>query len=329
MLVSDLKLLLRFKTSSLYEEASGTAMYAAGDTPPQILPNGGYVMSNDQYLVGTGASGGGYDTRISDAFTFGFWLYPVNPGMATDPSSGDAVSISMPVMILNEVGSSDQVAVEITENTTVDGENNLTVSLNGGNYSASSEDYAPSVWHHFWIVYNGTTLSISVDGVSHNLQSEEGLFPAAIDGDRLDLYINRSLTGYAYNVAKNYGYISDIFLMGTANTSASNMQRVINNGIQYFVDDDYTNLDIEESSIYFNDPDTIIVTSSIADMSYVYIGRNDGKILRGSPLFWETRRSFANSGEADLLGLSIDDKGNSWDITPTGFLELKNTSIRL
>jgi hypothetical protein len=330
MLVSDLKLLLRFQTSSLYEEASGTTMNVVGDTLPQILPGGGYIMSDDQYLLGNGSNGGGYNTDISDAFTLGFWLYPVNPGMATDPSSGDAVSISMPVINLNEIGSGEFSVVEITENTTVDGENNLTVSIADGVdvYSATTGDYAPSTWHHFWIVYNGISLSIYVDGIS-NISNTSGVFPSSLSGSMLDLYINHSLNGYAYNVAKNYGYISDIFLMNIVNSSESNMQRVINDGVEYFVDDSYTNLNIEKSSIYFNDPDTIVVTSSIDDMSYVYLGRNDGKILRGSPLFWETRRSFSENGEADLLGLSIDDKGISWDITPSGFLELKNTNVRL
>ena len=331
MLISDLKLLLRFQTASLYEEVSSTTMRSVGGAP-EMLSGGGYVMANDQYLIGDGATGGGYNIGISDAFTLGFWLYSVNPGMATDPSSGDAVSISMPVINLNEIGSSEVAAVEITENTTVDGENNLTISFDGGSYSASSEDYAPSIWHYLWIVYNGLVLSIFVDGVQHILQNESGSLPSSINGSRLDMYINHSLNGYAYNVAKNYGYISDIFLMNVVNNSMSNIQRVVNDGIKYFVDDTYINLNIEKSSIYFNDPDTIIVTSSIDDMSYVYVGRNDGKILRGSPLFWETRRSFSENGETGLLRLSVDERGqeegDTWDLV-SGFMELKNTNVRL
>ena len=336
MLIPDLKLLLRFLSSSLYEEVSQSTMDMVGESTPQILSSGGYVMSNDQYLIGIGGNGAGYSAGVSDAFTLGFWLYPVNPGMATHPTSGDAVSISMPVLDFNEIGSAEDSIIEITENTTADGENNLTVSLNNGAYSASSEDYASSKWHYFWIVYDGVSLSIYVDGILHSLQNVNGVFPATINGSMLDLYINHSLAGYAYNVAKNYGYISDIFLMNVANDSTSNIQRVINDGVKYFVDDSYTNLNIEKSSIYFNDPDTIIVTSSIDDMSYVYLGRNDGKILRGSPLFWETRRTLADSREISILKLSNDEKAtnhvydstDAWDVVD-GFLELKNTNIRL
>jgi hypothetical protein len=30
---------------------------------------------------------------------------------------------------------------------------------------------------------------------------------------------------------------------------------------------------------------------------FIFIGRNDGKIMRGSALLWETRRSFSESEE--------------------------------
>jgi len=324
MLISDLKLLLRFKTSSLYEEVSNTTMRALGDnTFPQMVTGGGYVMANNQYLIGDGGAYAGYDTSVSDAMTLGFWLYPVNPGMAMNIVTGDAMSISMPIMDFNDIGSNDSSVFRLTENTTVDGENNLTVSFNDNAYYASSEDYSPSMWHYFWIVYDGSSLLIYVDGKLNTLQGESGSLPVSLSGSVLDLYINHELGGYASNVAKNYGYISDIFMMNVINTSETDMQRVINDGIEYLVDDFYTSLYIDKSSIYFNDPDTITVTSSIDDMSYVYLGRNDGKILRGSPLFWETRRTFANDGEKNLLGLSSE------DIISNGFLELKDKNIRL
>ncbi len=336
MLISDLKLLLRFKNTSLYEEVSNTTMQAFGDsTFPRILSGGGYIMANNQYLLGEGGGNTGFSTSISNAMTLGFWLYPVNPGMATNPSSGAAVSVSMPVLDFYEIEGSDYDAtIRLKENTTADGKNNLTVSFNDDAYYASSEDYDPLKWHYFWIVYDGSSpsLSIYIDGKQHALQSVVGSVPSLLKGSLLYLYINHRLDGYAYNIAKNYGYISDIFMMNIINTSETDMQRVINNGVEYLVDSSYTDSYIDKSSIYFNDPDTIIVTSSIDDMGYVYLGRNDGKILRGSPLLWETRRSFANDEEINLLGLSSDDKGqeadDSWDLVG-GFLELKNKSIRL
>ncbi len=332
MLISDLKLLLRFNNTSLFEEVSNSTMKVVGAGPSQVLSSGGYVMTDDQYLKGDGTAHSGYNTNISDAMTLGFWLYPVNPGMAIS-SSTTAVPISMPVMSFNRIGSNDAFVVELTENTTVDGKNNLTVSFDDNLYSASSEDYAPSIWHYFWIVYDSGSLSIYVDGTQHTLQNEEGSLPVSLHGSLLDLYINHKLDGYAFDIAKNYGYISDIFMMNVANSSDVDMQRVINDGVEYLVDDSFIDDRIEKSSIYFNDPDTIIVTSSIDDMSYVYLGRNDGKILRGSPLLWETRRTFARDGEVELLDLPYNDVSpfdpDGWSITSSGFLELIDKSIRL
>jgi len=337
MFISALKLLMKFQTTSLTEEVSITPMFSqGGNSVPQILSGGGYVMDDTQYLQGEGPAYSGYQTDISNAMTLGFWLYSVNPGMAIHPVSGNAISVSMPLMDFNEVGAGDTSIIRITENTTAAGENNLTVSFNNDTYYASSEDYAPSMWHHFWITYDGAELLIYVDGLSHSLVGESGSLPATVSGSLLDLYINHNFSGYSYSAAKNYGYVSDIFLMDVVNTTAADMQRVINDGIDYLVDDDFVDLYMDKSSIYFNDPDTIVVTSSIDDMSYVYIGRNDGKILRGSPLMWETRRTLADDGESDLLELSSDEKkigidyvdGETWDIV-NGFLELKNKSVRL
>ena len=61
-------------------------------------------------------------------------------------------------------------------------------------------------------------------------------------------------------------------------------------------------------------------------MSYVYLSRNDGKILRGSPLLWESRLTFANQGQLELLGIEEDE--NNF-LTQNGFLELKSKNVRL
>ncbi|GAG89886.1 unnamed protein product [marine sediment metagenome] len=165
-------------------------------------------------------------------------------------------------------------------------------------------------------------LGLRIDGKEDTL-TYSGSLPTSMNGSLLDLYINHNLEGYATNIAKNYGYISDIFMLNVANSSEADIQRVVNDGVEYLVDDNYINTYVEKSNIYFNDPDTITVTSTIDDMSYVYMGRNDGKILRGSPLMWQTRRTFATDEEVELLDLSSD------DITSTGFLELKDKSVRL
>jgi len=325
MFIDSAKLLLRFQTSSFYEEVSQTYMAPQGtNISAQILDGGGYAMRDDQYLLGEGLALAGYPMDISNAFTLGFWLYPVNPGLVPHEDTGDPFSVTMPLLNFNDTSSANVSIIKLTETTTSDGYNYLTVLFNNEVYSGSSEDYAPGMWHYFWITYNGSALYIYIDGKLQILQRVSGSLPATINGSSLDLYINHSLDGYAYNVAKNYGYISDIFVLNVTDRNEADIQRAINDGIIYVVNDTYTDTYIEKFSIYFNNPDTITVTTSIDDMSYVYLGRNDGKILRGSPLLWENRRIFSDPNEEDVLDLSVGDSS-----IENGFLELRNKTIRL
>jgi hypothetical protein len=178
------------------------------------------------------------------------------------------------------------------------------------------------LWHNIWISYSGTNLYIYIDGVASTLV-EYGSIPASLGGSSLNLYINNSVAGYAYNIGKNYGKIKDIMLLNDSDISLSSIQRYINYGVNYVVDKTYTPIDIDMKNIYLNDPSTITITSAVDDMSYIYLGRNDGKILRGSPLLWEVRKVYSNPQETDLLNLS---EGNS---ISDGFLKIKNMIVRL
>jgi len=323
MLISDLKLLLRFNTDSIFEEVSQTNMIKTGDSSISVLSNGGgYVMQNDQYLFGDGISSDGYSTDISSAMTLGFWLYPVSPGLAINPNNSLPTSIEMPLLDFTDIGSATSSVIKLTEHTSETGSNYLKVSMFNENYSASSEEYIPLTWHYFWIVYSENGLGIYIDGKQNSLQNENGSVPSSLSGSFLDLYINHSVEGYSWNLAKNYGIIDDIFVLNIANSNNSDIQRVINDGVKFLVDDIYTSTFVDKSSIYFNDPETITITSLIDDMSYVIAGRNDGKILRGSPLLWENRRSFSNLEEIDILGLSSSSQED-------GFLKLVNETVRL
>lgn len=328
MFTDDLKLLLRFKTSSLYEEVSQSYLKVVGnDSTVQMVSGGGYAMKDNQYLLGEGITSVGYNFDISTEFTIGFWLYSVNPGIYIDEITGFPVSIEMPFLDFNGIGSNNISIIRISEKTITDGKNYLTIYFGGGtdyDYSASTESYSSNQWHHFWINYNGATSSISiyVDGKLQSLQNVVGAVSPSLSGTYLDLYVNYSLDGYSSSMSKNYGYLNDLFVCNTVHTSEKEVQRNINDGVMYIVDEDYKNTYIDKFCIGFNDPNTITINSLIDDMSYVYIGRNDGKILRGSPLFWENRKSFSNLEEIRLLGLEDD---NLQD----GFLNLKNKNVRL
>ena len=321
MFRTDLKLMLKFDTTSLYEGVSNTYLTVYGsDTEPEILARGsGYVMKNDQYLSGSGIADTGYPLGISNSFTMGLWLYPVNIGLVTNEITGDAESIIMPV--LSVVDNNSNVVFKIEEHTLENNKNALDFSL-GSSYSALTEEYDAEQWHHFWIVYDGSSVLIYIDGKLSSIQ-EDGSIPASVGGAVCDVFINHSIAGYDYNIAKNTGYLDDIFILNTANSTTSNIQRVINQGIDYFVNSTLDEIEEDGYALYFNDPSTITVTSSIDDMSYIYIGLNNGKIMRGSPLMWETRRNFSDQRETGFLGLTSDLNVSN------GFISLVDDIIRL
>ena len=323
MLISDLKLLLRFNSTSLLEEVSQTNMFVYGDDSNILVSDSGYVMQDDQYLLGEGLSSSGYNLNITNAMTFGFWLYSVNSGVAVNEDTGATSSIEKPLFDFIDAGSSSNSVLKITEHTSENTNNYLKISIDGTTYIASSEEYASAQWHYFWIVYSSSTLSIVVDGIAHVLQNVSGSIPSSIDGSNLDLYINHSLDGYAWNIAKNRGIVDDIFILNVANLNEQDIQTVINDGVKFVVDDNFTTTDIDKQSIYFNDPETITISSLIDDMNYIFVGRNDGKIMRGSPLLWEVRRVFSDSVEIEDVGLDPETHQDN------GFLKIFNTTIRL
>ena len=96
MLINDLKLLLRFNSTSLYEEVSQTILTSIGGSAPVINDNG-YTMQKDQYLVGTGLSENGFVLDIANSMTMGFWLYSVYTGIAVNESTGITSSVETPL----------------------------------------------------------------------------------------------------------------------------------------------------------------------------------------------------------------------------------------
>ena len=332
MFLNSLKFLLRFgNTTSITEEVSQTRVTVLGDDTTLVTSNGGYLMQDDQYLFGDGSSSNGYNSSITEEYTLGFWFYSVNSGIAVDSTTGNLLSVEMPVITFVDGSSAEHSIIEITEHTQTSGNNSLKVSERGG-YSAFSEEYEINKLHHFWITRNSNGLQIFVDAIENTLQNESGTISEKVTvglDTFLYTYINHSLDGYGEVVAKNNGIIYDIFLLNVRNNSQSDMQRVINNGVLYMIDDIYTDTNIVKSGIYTNDPEMITINSMIDDLSYIFIGRNDGKIMRGSPLFWETRKSFSDSEEYKSGGITESLKGVDANGKNTGFLELNQDTIRL
>jgi hypothetical protein len=325
MLVSELKLFLPFKKfakkpmASLNEKVSQSEMIVVGRDFEYVEDLEGYSMKDDQYLFGSGVSNG-YSTGISDKMTIGFWLYSYNAGIAVNDGDGATSPIKMP--LLDFVNPSDLLdsIFSITERTTETGYNRILLKMGG--YEAYSEEFRTSQWNYIWISYTGSTISMYINGKSQTLQDVVSSPPASISGANMSLYINHNIDGYEWNISKNKGVIDDIFLMDASYSDESDVQRVINDGIEYFVNDIYTEDLFHKKSIFFNDPETITINSLIDDMNYVFVGRNDGKILKGSPLLWECRHSFSDIKEINKLGL---DSSYQQD----GCLKISDKTVRL
>lgn len=336
MYIDTLKLFFKMDNTSLYEEITSTyASDRTGETSPSVVggyaaplmvdDGMGYVMQNNQYFLGDGISNNGYNLGgVTSTLTIGYWLYPVNYGLVTNPTTGAAESISMPLIKFLK-SSNDNIVLEVEEHTASGNENYLTVSINAETYVATSENYDAGLWHLIWIVYRGTSLSVYIDGKLQTL-TESGPLPGTIDVTLVDFYINHS-SSYNYKRAKNNGYIDDIFILSDADSNLANIQKVVNRGVESIVDTDFNIRSIDSYGIYYNDPTTITITSFIDDMSYVYIGRNDGIIMRGSPLFWEARKVYSDKDEENLLSLTAEQAANNG--VSDGFLEIKSIMVRL
>lgn len=326
MLITDTKLLLQFKNTSLYEDVNQSFFQAYGNTYVEVLlDGGGYVMKQDQYIGKEDVPLG-----INQKFIIGFWLYPVNPGLVENPQTQELESLKLTLIDLAQTNSSNY-AVSLYESTLEDEKNYLTIGLNNGNYVASTGSYDIGMWHYFWIVLdtNSSLLNIYIDGTLQTLTGISGSL-APINETTLDVYINRKLDGYYnYNESNNYGYIDDIVILNTNTDYLEKLQQSVNHSILYAIDDNYMGTTERNYGLMFNDPSTITVNSMIDDMNYIYIARNDGKIMRGSPLLWETRNIFSDSKEINLLNETINSNNNSdRSSLVNGFLRIKNSTIR-
>ena len=361
--IDSCKFLLKFDDINLTESISTTLMvpdsnrseYASvNNQSVELLTGGlGYVMKGDQYLKQEDFSGNGFYINVREEMIMGFWLYPVNPGLVHNPANGVTESIQMPLIDIYPYSEISNPILTIKEKTVDDENNFMVVEISNGidpsnvdMYRISTSTYSVGFWHYFWIVYSGIdgTVKIYVDGSLQspikgdivNANRFSGYIPSIIDANFVDFYINRGASAFAFNIAGNYGYIDDVVILNTVSNSEERLQRSINFSIDYVVDEAYVDLEKKSYGLIFDDPSTIRVNAFVDDMSFVFLARNDGKILRGSPLFWEVRKTFSDKeeerlyeeiiigGETSDAATTLDDDGDT-----TGFLKIKKSILKL
>lgn len=346
MLLSSVQFLFEFYNAApLQDSVSYESLVARNNSDVILLDdNLGYVMKNSQYLEGNN-----FAFNVSNGMMMNFWLYSVNPGMTLDVNQ-NVTSIEMPIIDLVESSSisstNPNYIFSVYESTYTEGRNYLTVELKKGTseyYRVSSEYYSVGMWHNIFVVYDGLNvdneLKIYIDGTLQSLQDISGNIGGSNVSDlsvnpsspNIDIFINRNFDDYySNNRTGNYGYIDNILVLNNANIPETIMQVLINSSLAHAVDDTYINTVRDRYAISFDDPSTFTINSMADDMLYTYFARNDGKILRGSSLLWESRKVFSDKKEVDLLQERVVG-GNDLQkaVVEDGFLKIENSVIRL
>jgi hypothetical protein len=328
-----------FNNTTLYDPVSqkfwGTVN--SGDATSVTLSSLGYHMDQEQYLVGAGIP----VNTDSSGFSFSFWLYPVNPGQVLNTTTGLFEALRMPVIIFSDTtGVFDETFLSVYENTNSDGTNKIELKIWSYDeygaidtaYTVYSDSYEALMSHHFFfnISVEKNEIEVYIDGVLSSLNGEEGSLPSSFEHIELDMAVNKIFeTEYAYNLSNNLGIIDDIGFFNLQFDAESILPKLINEGLEEFADLDLRNEEDFLQGSVFDDPTTLTVNAMIDDMSYVYLARNDGKILFGSPLLWESRKVFSDSREDALLDDFVVTENGTPATVVNGFLQITDSIIRL
>lgn len=348
MYVSYIKMLMDFNDSTLYDPVAQDFWRAisSGTNTSVTLTSLGYNMRRDQYLQIRDVD---VDTN-SSGFSFCFWLFPENPGQVLSPVTREFESLRMPVIVFSDtVTDFEDTFISVYENTEVGNTNKIELRIWSYDeygavdtlYTVYSDSYEVLMSHHFFfnISVEKDEIEIYIDGVLSSLNDSSGTFPSSFDHTGFDVAVNKiQEEEYVYNLANNAGIIDDIGFFNLQFDADSILPKLINEGLDEFADLDLRNKEDFLQSNVFDDPTTLTVNAMIDDMSYVYLARNDGKILFGSPLLWQSRKVFSDSREDSLLDdfvVTEDDPTVTPPIEATpakvqnGFLEIKDSMIRL
>jgi hypothetical protein len=275
---------------------------------------------------------------LSTAFTIGFWLRPSYPGMVTNPTTGLTESLKMPVMS-KAVFSYNSTTGETTatfnkfivwEETQDTGRNRLRVTVNGlTSATATSNSYTPDTYHYFWIVYSGSGqfIRIYVD-MTNSSSTTTGTVPSSLATSTANFMINGGLVGSRYNTVKNTGILEDVVVFNSENTSVSDMYRALNLGAIYVADSTYALYDEVDQGVVFEDSSTVQINAIYGNRGNVYVGRSDGKLLKGTRTLWESRRDFSNGGEVDSLSIITRSTTDNL-LIQDGALNVTNAIVRV
>lgn len=325
-----------FDANPLSNAVTSTFFNVFGTTP--VIETGvfgnAWRMSDTVYIDSNDLA------SLTNKLTVGFWLKSVNPGVATNPSHV-AIPLKMPVVAKSAfvIGSSvvgySSTAFNIWEETQDDGRNVMKFRVDGfkiGIVSATltSSPYAAGVYHHFWLVCDcvAAKLRLFVDTFEDLGATTSGTLPTTFTVTFAKISVNNNTFGNKYEIVRNKGAIDDLVIFSDAIVSPTSIVRAANDGALYIADTAYQNLDEVDQPAVFDDPGTAQINSVHGNRGRVYVGRSDGKLLRGTKLIWQSRREFGNPKEAkNLITIS---KGHAGSVTAAdGSLKIQDKIVRV
>ncbi|NJL70326.1 MAG: LamG domain-containing protein [Candidatus Competibacteraceae bacterium] len=285
---SYVKLVQKFADASLVEDVSGDPFTSAG--PVELFGEvTGAILTRDTSFGFANASLG-----ITTEIFVGFWFYSMENRLGQNPSTSALIPLNVSLFDLG-------IILKVYEKTAGDGTNQIVMRFSNGN-EVISTPYAVNEWHHFALTVIGGVGKTYVDGAD---ATQSAAAVPSIAATTATLTVNQVSLPPTYATINNTGILSDLIICNDE-AAVANIVRLINYGIDYAYDSFYAAIEEFDQPLLFDDPTSARVTGATKDGggSYLMLTRSDGRLLRGSPKLWESRRDFSETNEAATVDFS-------------------------
>lgn len=338
------KFFFKFESLPPEDHISGRRATLAGD------------ISSYPYLT-EGAFGSGlrlrpkgyitYPQSLPDSlkeFSMGFWLRPTNIKPVLNSSTGLVNNYHLSLIDKANFavsGSNSQISAITSDTTFVMfeeclemGQNRLKILLNDG-WSESilaTEPYLADQMHYFWISYHGETgrFDVRIDGLLSHVSFISGntLPTSLLSNPSVPFHINKAAIGYAGLCRGNSCLIDELIFQTEYVSDTNTISRHINLGSEYVLDETLAHREEVLHAFAFDDQTTIGVTALYTNGSKIYVGRENGQVLKGDRTMWKTVRDFSNRAEIFQIKQQILATGGMVNIE-NGALKIVNASARI
>jgi len=280
--------------------------------------------------------------KRNSSLSVGFWMNPRNILPSVDSLSGEKVyyrSSLFDKANLSYSSSSGLISMSsgsfcFYEESRDENQNILIVHFmdeDDNEFILYTEPYDCDILHYFWISYSGSSKQVKVfiDGIEKNLELKYGSITDSISLSS-DVYLsfNRSAIGKNSLLRNSSSLIDELIFLNEFITDKYIIASHINNGSLYSTQESLLWRRENNYVFGFDDPTSLEITSIFSNGNYIYVGRNDGMIMRGCRSIWESRRDFSVSEEKYYINKSVLSKDSviSFD---EGALRLSKSNIQI